>query len=136
VAWRRRIQTCSLLLLGHLSWALCLLVSALPWSFNASPRMISCSSRILFRSDSPVSSLPSLAKGDILCWTFLCHCRRFCWKKKTSTLSVGMSKLRFGTLKVVTKSSAGRAKSEPHGHTVYVLPQMDRPGVEKGDSST
>ena len=37
----------------------------------------SCSSRIFCRSDSPVASPPSLEKGDILCWTFLCHCRRF-----------------------------------------------------------
>ena len=118
------------------SRALRLLVSALPWSFNASPRMMPCSWRILFRSDSPVASLPSLAKGDILCWTFLCHCKRFRSKKTTSTQSVGMSKLRFGALKVVVKSSFGRAKLKNHRHTVYVSPQKGRPGVEKDDSFT
>ena len=98
------------------------LVSIVSWSFYASPRIISCSSRILFRSDSPVSSSPSLAKGErdnVVYWKtkgryslldILVQCRRFRWNKTTSTLSVGMSKLCFGTLKVVTKSSAGRAK--------------------------
>jgi len=63
--------------LGRLSRALRPLVSARSWSFRASPRMKSCSSRIFCRSDLPVASPPWLEKGDILCWTFLCHCRRF-----------------------------------------------------------
>ena len=67
-----------------------LLVSARTWRFRASPHMMFCSSRIFCRSDSPVASPPSLEKRDILCWTFLCHCRRFSWQKDTLTLSVGL----------------------------------------------